>query len=151
MSKGKLKTFVNSGEFEIIDDWNHQYVETLPRDEAINKYGDCEVWGSYTMESCKLPDGNGKVPSWKTAVWIDIPGMKIGYWNSDNLHLRFCGTDTEATFLGNKSGQLITVHKYGPDDYSAWWRDESERDMENRGFSVRGTAKDIIAELKGEI
>ena len=148
----KLKEIsADVGEFEIIDEWNHQWVEDLPRVEAIAKYGECEVWSTYTAASSKLPDANGKTPSWKLAVWIEIPGMKIGRWNSDNLHLRFVGNENDATFIGKKSGQLITVHKYGPDDYSAWWRDESERDMENRGFSVRGTAKDIIAELKGEI
>lgn len=150
MSKGKLKTFANSGEFEIIDDWNHQWVERLPRDKALAKYGECEVYGSYTSGTSQLPDGNGKTPSFKTDVWVDIPGMKIGYWNDTNLHLRFCGTQDEATFIGRKSGQLITVYRYGPDDYSAWWRDESERDMEYRGWSVRGTAKQIIEELEGE-
>ena len=150
MSRGKLKEFINTGEFEIIDDWNHQFVECLPRDEAIAKYGECEVWGSYTSASSQLPDGNGKIPSWRTDVWVDIPGMKIGAWNRTNLHLRFCGTEDEATFIGRKSGQLITVYKHGCDDYSAWWRDESDRDNETEGYSVRGTAEQIIKELEGE-
>ena len=151
MKKWKLKEFMNSGEFEIIDDWNHQYVETLNRTEALAKYGECDVWGSYTSASSKVPDGNGKVPSWKTDVWVDIPGMKIGSWNDTNLHLRFIGDDNEATFIGKQSGMLITVYKLGKDDYCAWWREESERDMDTRGFSVRGTAKQIIEELEAEV
>ena len=147
----KLKDYTSVGEFDIIDEWNHTFIESLPRDEAIAKYGECEVWGHYTSGESKIPDGNGNTPSFKTDVWLWIPGMKIGYGNrSPNLHLFFCGNETEATFIGKKSGQLITVYKYGPDDYSAWWRDESERDMEYRGCSVRGTAKQIIEELEGE-
>ena len=150
MQRRKLKDLHDVGEFEIIDDWNHQWVEDLPLAEAIAKYGECEVWSAYTAGNSNLPDGNGKTPSWKTAVWIEIPGMKIGMWNRTNLHLRFCGTEDEATFIGKKSGQLITVRKHGADDYSAWWRDESDRDNETAGCSVRGTSKQIIKELEGE-
>ena len=146
----KLKEINGAGEFEIIDDWNHQWVEDLSRSEAIAKYGECEVWSTYTAASSNVPDGNGKVPSWKIAVWIEIPGMKIGCWNSTNLHLRFIGNADEATFIGKKSGQFITVKRYGPDDYSAWWRDESDRDDETAGCSVRGTAEQIIKALEGE-
>ena len=146
----KLKEFVSTGEFGIIDNFNHQWVEQLPRDKAIAKYGECDVWSSYTAGSSQVPDGEGNVPSWQTDVWVEIPGMKIGPWNDTNLHLRFCGTQDEATFVGKKSGQLITVYRHGDNDFFAWWRDESEKDMENRGFSVRGTAKDIIKELEGE-
>lgn len=69
----KLREYTSSGEYEIISERTHQYIEDLPRDEANAKYGDCEVWGSYTIKSSPLPDGNGKVPSFKTAVWIWIP------------------------------------------------------------------------------
>lgn len=147
----KLKEYVSIGRFNIIDNWNHQWVESLPRDEAIAKYGECEADSTYTSKSCELPDGNGKIPSWEVDIWVDIPGMKIGYWNSTNLHLRFIGNADEATFIGKKPGQLITVKRYGPDDYSAWWRDESEKDNDTAGYSVRGTAEQIIDELKGEI
>lgn len=147
----KLKEIMSAGEFEIIDEWNHQWVEDLPRDEAIAKYGECEVCSTYTAASSQIPDGNGKVPSWKIAVWIEIPGMKIGRWNSDNLHLRFVGNENDATFLGKRTGQLITVTKHDYDDYSAWWRSADRKDDETAGYSCRGTAKDIIAELKGEI
>ena len=147
----KLKEYASIGRFNIIDNWNHQWVESLPRDEAIAKYGECEADSTYTSKSCELPDGNGKIPSWEVDIWVDIPGMKIGYWNSTNLHLRFIGNADEATFIGKKTGQLITVKRYGPDDYSAWWRDESEKDNDTAGCSVRGTAEQIIEELKGEI
>lgn len=146
----KLKENMSAGEFEIIDDWNHQWVEDLPRDDAIAKYGECEVCGSYTAASSKLPDGNGKTPSWKTAVWLDIPGMKIGYGNGNNIHLRFCGDQNEATFTGKKTGQLITVTKNDANDYEVWFRDESEKDKDTAGCSVRGSAMDIITEIYDE-
>ena len=56
----------------------------------------------------------------------------------------------EETFTG-KSGLLITIHKWGEDDYSAWFRDESEKDNVFAGYSVRGSAQDIMNELEGEI
>lgn len=146
----KLKEYTGTGRFNIIDDWNHQFIESLPREEAIAKYGECEVWCHYTSGTSDIPDADGKTPSWETDVWVIIPGMKIGVSNSDNLHLRFIGTNDEATFIGKKSGQLITVKRYGRDDYSAWWRDESDRDNETAGYSVRGTAEQIIKELEGE-
>ena len=147
----KLKEIMSAGEFEIIDEWNHQWVEDLPRDEAIAKYGECEVWSTYITASSQVPDGNGEVPSWKIAVWIDIPGMKIGGWNSDNMHLRFIGDQNEATFIGKKSGQLITVTRLAYDSYQAWWRDQTDDgDDETAGYSVCGTAQDIIAEIYEE-
>lgn len=66
----KLKDFVNTGEFRIIDCRTHQEVETLPRDEAIAKYGECDVWYSYTAGSSQVPDAYGKIPSWETDVWV---------------------------------------------------------------------------------
>ena len=54
-------------------------------------------------------------------------------------------------FIGRKTGCLITVSTLGPDDYCAWWRDESERDKETAGFSVCGTKEDIWDEIKEEI
>ena len=138
-----LKDFTYTETFVIIDDWTHQVIEELPRDKAIIIYGDCEVTGSYTSGWC----GQG----FKTDVWVRIPGMKIGYWNDTNLHLRWIGTEDRATFIGAKSGLLITVEKFGADDYSVWWRDVSEGDDETAGYSVRGTAEEIIKELEGEI
>lgn len=66
------------------------------------------------------------------------------------LKLQECMSAGKFEIIGRKSGQLITVHKYGVDDYSAWWRDESDRDNETAGYSVRGTAEQIIKELEGE-
>lgn len=54
-------------------------------------------------------------------------------------------------FFGRTAGLLITVYQHGDDDYSAWWRDESERDNELAGFSVRGTKEQILDEIKEEI
>ena len=81
MSKGKLKTFINTGEFEIIDEWTHHWIADLPWEEAFEKYGECEVWSSYTNGSCKYQNASGKTPSWNTAVWIWIPGLHGGYSN----------------------------------------------------------------------
>ena len=46
----------------------------------------------------------------------------------------------ECRFVG-RSGSVITIDRYGHDDYSAAW-DES--------YSVRGTFAEIVEELKGE-
>ena len=54
-------------------------------------------------------------------------------------------------FFGRKTGLLITVYQHGDDDYSACWRDETEKDDELAGFSVRGTKQQIIDEIKEEI
>lgn len=48
----------------------------------------------------------------------------------------------ETTFIGKKSGCCITIHRHGPDDYEADWEDD---------FSVRGTLKDIMNEVKEEL
>ena len=155
MAKHKLKDFVNTGIFEVIDEWTHQWIADLPWEEAFEKYGDCDVWSSYTNASCDHPSKSGETPSWNTAVWIWIPGMHCG--SSSHASFTIPGTVIEADgmkridFIGKKSGQLITVYEMGRDDYCAWWRDEAEKDMENRGFSVRGTADQIKEELKGEL
>lgn len=155
MSKGKLKTFTNTGEFYIIDEWTGRWIETLPRNKAIAKYGECEVWGSYTSGNSKLPDGNGKMPSWRTDVWVWIPGLHGGYSNRNPFTIPgevvMNDGNRTITFVGKKSGELITVEEFSPDDYSVWWRDDLEVDDEFAGCSVRGTAKEIIKELEGEI
>ena len=65
-----LKEYHGSAEYELIDIWTHQYIESLPYDEAIAKYGDCDVWGTYTSGYIK----NG---GFVTSVWIMIPGQHI--------------------------------------------------------------------------
>ena len=47
----------------------------------------------------------------------------------------------ESAFIG-KSGQIILIQRYGPDDYGALWYNT---------YGVRGTLKDIMEEVKGEI
>lgn len=64
----KLESFIDTAEFRIIDQRTHQYIETLPRAEAIEKYGKYEVWGSYTLGFTK--DSKPDNPKFKTAVWI---------------------------------------------------------------------------------
>lgn len=136
----KLRDFTGTAVFEIIDDWTHQHVATLPYSEAVEKYGDCEVVSSYTE--------GWQEDGWRTSVWLDIPGMYLSGYNNERLTIYDQHGD-EATFRGRKSGQLITVTKYGEDDYSAWWHD-SENSSETEGYSVRGTMWDIMREMKGE-
>lgn len=57
----------------------------------------------------------------------------------------------EVTFTGKKTGLMITITRYGQDDYCAWWRDESEINKETAGYSVRGTLLDIVSEIKEEV
>lgn len=147
-----VKDCVSIGEFEIIDDWNHQYVETLPRNEAIKKYGSCPVCSSYTEGSSQIPDGNGHVPSWKTSVWIDIPGFKIGVWNGTNIHLRFCenifGDKNEAHFHGKKTNRTVTIKRSNPDNPYYY-----DIDWDFAGFitdSVRSVSARIAVEIVKE-
>ena len=136
----KLKDCMNTEIFEIFDDWTHQHIATLSYKDAVEKYGDCDVCGSYTEGWVK----NG----WRTSVWIDIPGIKLSGYGNKRLNI-YNRKGDEATFRGKKSGQLITVTKYGEDDYSAWWHDD-EKDNETEGYSVRGTMWQIMDEMKGE-
>lgn len=59
--------------------------------------------------------------------------------------------ETRFEFIGRATGLLITVYQHGDDDYGAWWRDESEKENEFAGFSVRGTKEQILDEIKEEI
>lgn len=140
MGKGKLRTFISTAVFEIIDDWTHQHIATLNYEDAVEKYSDCEVWNSYTEGWADT--------GWRTSVWVDIPGMKLCGYGNKRLNIYDRNGD-EATFRGKKSGQLITVTKYGKDDYSAWWHD-SENSAETEGYSVRGTMWQIMDEMEGE-
>ena len=140
MSKGLLKDFVNTVKFMVIDDWTKKHIETLPADEAIAKYGECEVMASYTS--------GGFYPNFETDVWVKIPGMHLA--DRNNRKVTLPGTSDEAEFIGKKSGMLITVTKLSPDDYQIWWH-ESENDGETDGYSVVGSMLQIMDELKDEI
>ena len=140
MRRCKLRDCVNTEVFEIIDDWTHRHIATLNRDDAIAKYGDCYVSGTYTEAWVKH--------GWRTSVWIDIPGMALSGYDNARLNI-YDQKGNEATYRGRKSGQLITVTKHGENDYSAWWHD-SEDSPETEGYSVRGTMWDIMREMKGE-
>lgn len=54
----------------------------------------------------------------------------------------------ETRFVG-RSGQDIIIHRYGHDDYSAWFTDNPNNNTS--GFSVRGTLIDIIEECRDEV
>ena len=53
----------------------------------------------------------------------------------------------ECRFIG-RSGAVITIDRYGTDDYSVWFTDDVSKDW--HGSSVRGSLLDILDELKGE-
>lgn len=54
----------------------------------------------------------------------------------------------ETTFTG-RSGNYVVIHRYGQDDYSAWFTDDTTK--EDHGCSVRGTLLDIIEECRDEV
>ena len=51
-------------------------------------------------------------------------------------------TPTVETTFTTKAGDVITIQRYGVDDYDATWDDT---------FSVRGTLLQVMQELKKEI
>lgn len=147
MAKRKLKEYVETGVFEIIDEWTHQWIADLPWKEAFEKYGDCDVWSSYTNASCKEPSANGDMPSWNTAVWIWIPGMHCGVSNDCPFTIPGEVKDypgyREISFTGKRTGQKITVTEYCAYDYNVYFH--------NDDYSMRGETKDIYKELKEEL
>ena len=150
MEKLRIRDCTNAGEFGIIDAWTKKRIEDIPWQKAFEKYGECLIESAFTTGFSKVRNPSGTKPSFKADVWIDIPGMKLGYMCGERYTIPSNNPD-EATFVGKKTGQLITVTRNGKDDYEAWWRDESEADKETAGYSVRGTMLQIIDELKGEI
>ena len=54
----------------------------------------------------------------------------------------------ESNFAGRSCGSVI-IHRYGQDDYSAWFTDNPNDDTS--GCSVRGTLLDIIEECRDEV
>lgn len=44
------------------------------------------------------------------------------------------------------SGDVVTIDRYGVDDYSVWFTDDVTKDW--HGSSVRGSLLDILNELK---
>lgn len=56
---------------------------------------------------------------------------------------------TKETSFTGKSGQDIIIHRYGEDDYSAWFTDDPGDDTS--GCSVRGTLLDILEEIADEL
>lgn len=135
----KVRESKNVTKFRIIDSYTSRQVEILERDEAIKKYGDLDIDSGYTEGFYK--------GGFETSVWLDIPGMKLCGRGNERINIRW-QPNTEATFRGKRTGLLITVTKYGADDYSAWWHDKDA--TETDGYSVRGTMRQIMNEMKGE-
>lgn len=59
--------------------------------------------------------------------------------------------ENAVSILTAKSGDLIVIDFYGPDDFGAWWTDENHLRDDTYGYSVRGTLEGILEELKDEI
>ena len=59
----KVKELQNTSVARLIDWRTHQYIETLSFDEAVQKYGECEIMQSYTDK--RMPDGK-----FQTSLWI---------------------------------------------------------------------------------
>ena len=55
------------------------------------------------------------------------------------------------TILTGKSGDLIVIDRYGPDDFGAWLTDEEHLYDETYGYSTRGDLIGILSEIRGEI
>ena len=54
----------------------------------------------------------------------------------------------ESDFAG-RSCSTVIIHRYGQDDYSAWFTDNPNDDTS--GCSVRGTLLDILEECRNEV
>lgn len=67
---GLVKNALTTAKFNIIDNDTHQWVESLSREDAVKKYGNCEIRSAYTSGGC-----HGE---WETDVWLDI---KKVFWN----------------------------------------------------------------------
>lgn len=72
--------------------------------------------------------------------------------NTTELLIKHRTFDPNAVaILETKYGDLIVITIYGPDDFSAWWTDTAHLECESYGYSVRGTLKDILDEMKDDI
>lgn len=56
---------------------------------------------------------------------------------------------TQETVLKGRSGITIVIHRYGVNDFSAWFTDDPSDDTS--GSSVRGSLDAIIFELSDEM
>ena len=54
---------------------------------------------------------------------------------------------TQETIINLNDGCCIVIHRYGVDDYSAWFTHKDELDNETFGSSVRGSFVDIVHEI----
>lgn len=59
----KVKELRNISVVRLIDWYTNKYFDTLPFEEAVQQYGECEVCGHYT--DMIMPDG-----TFKTSIWI---------------------------------------------------------------------------------
>ena len=50
--------------YRIVNDWTHEYVETLNASDAIDKYGECLYYGGYT-------EGFTENGGFEVTVWLD--------------------------------------------------------------------------------
>ena len=118
----------NNGTFEmigIIDDWEKCHHGYLSIDDAVKKFGDFNVEGScYDGLLSRYTKDDGSHPSaW--SLWIDIPGMHIGYTSGDRLTIPDARYDEKlkvkyVMFKGKKSGRNIAVVRNGNEPYEIY-------------------------------
>ena len=89
----------------------------------------------------------------------DTPDYTVYDWIRDCMMNSLCvvsgfyrkNEPTTEAIINGKSGSLIVLHRYGQDDYSAWWTDKDHLNDETYGSSVRGTLMQIMDEMKDEL
>lgn len=127
-----------TAQVRLIDNWTMRMIKVLPSDDAVAKYGDCEVRNWYTEGFCEK-DAKGRCH--RASVWIKRPGMHFGMAPDYNLTIADPnGTEDHAEFIGKKSGKRIEVIRHNRDDY----------EMRTASGSIRGNSKELYPLLREE-
>ena len=128
-----------TAQVRLIDNWTMTMIEVLPSDDAVAKYGDCEVRNWYT-EGFVPEDAKGRCH--RASVWIERPGMHFGMAPDYNLTIADPnGTENKAELIGKKSGDRMIVIRHGRDDY----------ELRTKSGAIRGNSKNIYPLLREEV